>query len=210
MDRPTTSPVFSPAAGLYALKPRFVARLTRLADALASRRVHPDAITAAGLACSLLGGAALAASATHPVWLWAVPLLAFARILFNALDGLVARRTGQARPWGLVLNEVSDRVADVAFLGGLLFAAASPVLLGVALIAVLLASYVGVVAQAAGAPRQYGGPLGKADRMLWLSLAAVAVALTGDARVWSLLLAGFVAGALLTAVRRLEATHAAL
>ena len=32
----------------------------------------------------------------------------------HALDGLVARTLGLARPWGEVLNELSDRVADVA------------------------------------------------------------------------------------------------
>jgi ABC-type uncharacterized transport system permease subunit len=46
--------------------------------------------------------------------------------------------------------------------------------------------------------------------MLWLSLAAILVALTGDARVWTVLLAGLLIGALVTTGRRLQATHAAL
>lgn len=45
-------------------------------------------------------------------------MVSFLRLALNALDGLVARDLGPARPWGEVLNEVSDRLADLALFVG--------------------------------------------------------------------------------------------
>ena len=106
--------------GLYAVKPRFQDLLDGPADALVRWRVHPDVVTLAGLGCALLGGAALVAGLDQPTLLWLVPVLAASRLAFNALDGMVATRAGRARPWGKVLNEFCDRLADLAFLFPLL------------------------------------------------------------------------------------------
>src|SRR6266566_1431628 len=154
--------------GLYEIKPAFQNRLAGLADFLTARGVHPDVLTFAGLGCAVAGGAVLGAGmALHqPAWLWCVPLLVFARLAFNALDGMVAVRAGVARPWGKVLNEFCDRLADLAFLAPLLLVIGQNTLLVVAALCVmLLVSYLGVLAEAAGAARQYGGVMGKADRM---------------------------------------------
>src|SRR5205823_6487632 len=95
-------------AGLYAIKPRLQQVLDGPAELLVRRGIHPDVVTYSGVACGVLGGTALLAGA-----LWLVPLLALARLTFNALDGMVAVRSGLARPWGKVLNEFCDRLADV-------------------------------------------------------------------------------------------------
>jgi CDP-diacylglycerol--glycerol-3-phosphate 3-phosphatidyltransferase len=197
--------------GLYAAKPRFQRRLARLASWLAQRGVHPDVVTYAGLACAALGGAALAFGFEHTVWLWAVPVLAAARLTCNALDGMIATRAGLARPWGKVLNEVCDRLADLAFLAPLLLLPANsvPIVCG-ALLATLLVSYLGVLSEAAGAGREYGGCMGKADRMLWLGLAAAICAATGDLLVLQLLPVFLLVGALLTLAQRGGRIHAAL
>jgi phosphatidylglycerophosphate synthase len=47
--------------------------------------------------------------------------LAIGRLAANALDGLVARRTGLARPWGEVYNECCDRISDTLIFVGLAF-----------------------------------------------------------------------------------------
>src|SRR5262245_54222978 len=102
--------------GLYEIKPRFQRLLDGPADALVERRVHPDVLTLAGLGAAIVGGLALATGVEgQSTSLWAVPALATARLTFNALDGMVAVRSGLARPWGKVLNEFCDRLADLAF-----------------------------------------------------------------------------------------------
>lgn len=199
--------------GLYEIKPAFQARLAGLADRLTALGVHPDTLTFAGLGCGIAGGSLLAAGLMlhQPVLLAAVPLLAFMRLAFNALDGMVAVRAGLARAWGKVLNEFCDRLADLAFLAPLLFVPGmSATLVTAALCTTFLVSHLGVLAEAAGAPRQYGGVMGKADRMLWLGLATLATSATGSMLPLLLLPYALLIGGGLTLLERARRTHAAL
>src|SRR5919112_1857508 len=105
-------------AGIYLLKPAFQRSLGGIERWLIARRVHPDWLTGTALILPIGGGICLYL-APERVWLLGlVPVVAVVRTALNALDGLVARETGLARPWGEVLNELSDRVADVALIGG--------------------------------------------------------------------------------------------
>jgi CDP-diacylglycerol--glycerol-3-phosphate 3-phosphatidyltransferase len=159
--------------GIYQVKPAFQRSLRGAEDWLVARRVHPDTLTYAALALSLLGGLALCFAPTWPGLLLFVPFATLVRTALNALDGLVAQRTGLARPWGEVLNELCDRLADLALLGGLALAAGVNQLLGgLAIVVVLLSSYLAILCKAAGGPRLTGGPMGKADRMVLLAVAA--------------------------------------
>jgi CDP-diacylglycerol--glycerol-3-phosphate 3-phosphatidyltransferase len=197
--------------GLYDIKPRFQLLLDGPADALVERRVHPDVLTLAGFACAILGGLALVRGIDQPTALWAVPAFAVARLTFNALDGMVALRSGLARPWGKVLNEFCDRLADLAFFAPLfLVPNTNPIVVAAALLSVLLVSYLGVLAEAAGARREYGGVLGKADRMLWLGLATAFAATGGDFVLLRLLPAFLIVGSVVTLVQRGRRIHAAL
>ena len=197
--------------GIYAIKPRFQRSLGGAEDWLVARRVHPDVLTVAALLLSLVGGGLLYAAAWAPGLLLLLPLVALGRTALNALDGLVAKRTGLARPWGEVLNESCDRLADVALFGGLALAPTADGRLGAAtLVAVLLGSYLGVLSKAAGAPRQYAGVMGKADRMLYLALAAPVAGLAGRPEWLNAYLALVLVGALATIAQRWRRTYAAL
>jgi phosphatidylglycerophosphate synthase len=84
------------------------------AAARSVRGVPPDLLTAAGLIVAL--------AALVPAWLgggWAA--LAAAAVVVSALadslDGAVAVLSGRATRWGAVIDSVSDRVADLAYLG---------------------------------------------------------------------------------------------
>jgi phosphatidylglycerophosphate synthase len=213
MHSSTTRPARRLGLGLYDIKPAFQQRLAGLADGLTVFGVHPDVLTLAGLACALAGGAALAGglALNQPALLWCVPLFAVARLAFNALDGMVAVRAGVARAWGKVLNEFSDRLADLAFLAPLLLVPGmNALLVAGALCMTLLVSYLGVLAEAAGAGRQYGGVMGKADRMACLALATVATAATGSPLALQLLPYVLLCGGALTLVERGVRTHAVL
>ena len=159
--------------GIYAIKPAFQRALKPLEKQLLDSKVHPDLITGSALLISLAGAGALAL-AGQPGMLFLLcttPITAFVRTVLNALDGMVANRSGMARPWGEVLNEFSDRLSDTAIFLGLAFSRlGNPQLIMVTLISVLLSSYLGLLSKAAGGPRQYGGLLGKADRMVLLGL----------------------------------------
>jgi CDP-diacylglycerol--glycerol-3-phosphate 3-phosphatidyltransferase len=201
----------APLAGLYSIKPRFQLLLAPLAEGLARRRVDPDALTFAAVGFGVLGGLALSQSPRMPLLLWTIPPLVVARLGLNALDGMVATRRGVARPWGKVLNELCDRLADLAFFWPLLILPGiSPLWASAAIAAMLLVAFVGVLGEAAGGARQYGGSMGKADRMACLGIAATASALLASPIPLQLLPIVLVGGGLLTLVQRLERIHAAL
>jgi CDP-diacylglycerol--glycerol-3-phosphate 3-phosphatidyltransferase len=188
---------------LYAGKSGIVAKLDPIIGALAARGVAPDAITIAAVPVAALGGAALLVSPSAPMALLLVPFLAAARLILNLLDGALARRSGRSHPRGELLNELCDRLADIAFLAPVaVLPGANPVIVLLGVIGALLASYVGITTRAAGGERIYRGVLSKPGRMVLLSVAAVAAFVVGPvAWTWFGLL--LLLGAGLTLVERL-------
>ena len=143
-------------------------------DPLARRlqRVSPDALSWAALLSAAFAGLAFYLGGAVLLSLGA--LFAFLNALLDALDGKVAKLTGRASRRGDFLDHVLDRYADVLMLGGLALGPYCPVWLGLlAIVGVLLTSYMGTQAQAVGAGRDYGGILGRADRLVILVLAAL-------------------------------------
>lgn len=197
---------------LYAIKPRFRQALDGAATWLADRGTTPDQITTAGVVASLAGGAALAVGHRARGAYLAVPVLALARTAANALDGMVAERTGTARPAGELYNETADRVGDAAFLTGAgAVPGVPPALAAAGLAAAELASFVGVASRAAGGDRRYEGPMGKPDRMLVLGVAGLMAAIVRrPAAVVAPAVATIAAGSLATAANRYRAAAADL
>ena len=99
-------------------------------------------------------------------------VLILANSYLDALDGKIAKMAGKASTRGDFLDHVLDRYADVFMLGGIAFNAMYCHLeVGtLALLGVLLTSYMGTQAQAVGQGRAYGGVLGRADRLVLLFL----------------------------------------
>jgi CDP-diacylglycerol--glycerol-3-phosphate 3-phosphatidyltransferase len=119
-------------------------------------------------------------SPTVPEALLLVPLAAGVRLAINLVDGALARATDRSHPRGELLNEVSDRLADIALLGPVAFlpgAQRETVLLG--LTGAVLASFVGVASRAAGGARLYSGVLSKPGRMALLAVFAIAALALG-------------------------------
>lgn len=182
------------------MKPWFVGRLSLITRRLAERGTHPNTVTVAGVVAAALAAAGLVAGAlVHPLWWASVPLLGVLRLAANAIDGSLARSTGQSSARGEVLNEVGDRVGD-----GLMLAALGPTvgweLAGWAVASAFLVAFTGVLAQVVTGARESTGPMGKADRVMLLSVAApVAIA---DDRALALAGVLVVVGAALTVIRR--------
>jgi CDP-diacylglycerol--glycerol-3-phosphate 3-phosphatidyltransferase len=195
-------------AGIYLAKPAFQRSLRGIEDWLVLRRVHPDVLTYAALGLSMLGGAALYLAPERTWLLGTLPAVAVVRTALNALDGLVAKRTGVARPWGEVLNEFCDRLADVALIGAVALAAPSAHFLGACtVVLMLLNSYLGILSKAAGGPRQYAGPMGKADRMIALAIFSVLALFLPLGLVYNALLGLVLAGLVVTLVQRTRRTY---
>jgi len=152
--------------GLYSIKPRFQNLIKTLVQISIRRNIHPDLYTYGAVLASVLAVLSiwLGYNSSSVYLLLIFPLL-FIRILFNALDGLVARAQNVADPLGRVKNEFGDRVSDVIVISGLFFVPDINVHLVAAILALtLLSSYLGIL----GAKRIYAGIMAKADRMLLL------------------------------------------
>ncbi len=89
--------------------------------------------------------------------------------LFDALDGRVAKIIGKTSISGDFLDHTLDRYADIFIIGGIAFGPLSRLSLGfLALLGILMTSYMGTQAQAVGVGRNYGGVAGRADRLVLL------------------------------------------
>jgi archaetidylinositol phosphate synthase len=143
--------------------------LTPVAERLIG--VNPNMISWAGLITAFIAGLMMFLSPEH---LWLLPAGAATVLLsgyLDALDGKVAKLAGKASDKGDYLDHVFDRYADVFMIGGVAVSAwCDPYLGMLALVGVLLTSYMGTQAQAVGAPRLYAGLLGRADRVVLSTL----------------------------------------
>ncbi len=87
--------------------------------------------------------------------------------LFDAIDGKVARLRNIATKKGDLLDHVLDRYSDILIMLGFVFSVFAQISVGMlAIIGVLLTSYLGVQSQALGLKRNYSGILGRADRLV--------------------------------------------
>lgn len=129
--------------------------------------VNPNTISWLGLILALLSGILLYLSHDAHMLLILGAIVVLVSGYFDALDGKVAKLAGKASKRGDYLDHVFDRYADVFMIGGVALSAwCDPVLGALALVGVLLTSYMGTQAQAVGAPRLYAGLLGRADRVV--------------------------------------------
>lgn len=133
-------------------------------------RVSPNAISWMALVAAAIAGVSFYLGGAW-LLLLALVLIALSAYL-DALDGKVAKMFGKTSPRGDFIDHVFDRYADVFLLGGVAFNAAyCPLGVGaLAIIGVLLTSYMGTQAQAVGQGRRYAGILGRADRLVLLAL----------------------------------------
>ncbi len=110
-----------------------------VASLLVRLRVSPNVLTTLGTFCSIAGGIAFAFGRIH-LGGWIIGLCA----IFDVLDGVVARRTGQSTVFGAFYDSTLDRVADGAVLGGILyFFATDPAHKNAAFVALTLIGIIG-------------------------------------------------------------------
>ena len=103
-------------------------------------------------------------------FLYGAVLFVFLNGLFDAIDGKVAKLSNRTSKRGDFLDHAIDRFADVFIVGGLALSpwCRYPSIGLLAVVGMLLTSYMGTQAQAVGCKRNYSGLLGRADRLVLL------------------------------------------
>jgi len=167
--------------------------------------LSPDQVSVIAFLVAVGAAGAFAAGSTL---LYAVGALC---VLLNGwldiVDGALARHQGIASDGGDFLDHVLDRYADVAIIGGLTAGIGAYALGFAAVTGVLLTSYLGTQIQAVGIGREYGGLLGRADRLALIGIVGVVAAaysepIVAGLNAVGLLLALFAVVGHLTAVQR--------
>jgi len=194
---PARTTVTGMTSGLYALKPWYADALTGVRRALVRSGVSPNAVTLAGVGFGALAGVVLAVTPGPVVAAPLVGALLALRLAAANLDGAIARELGTSSRWGAVCNELGDRGAELAVLTGC-FALAPGWLVLAAMAATSAPSWVALAGAAAGATRINGGPVGKTERCLLITVLAALPAHAG------VLLAVIGIGSLATAGLRLR------
>jgi archaetidylinositol phosphate synthase len=156
---------------LESLRGRFQPYIARLARPY--RGWSPGTLSLLALLLAVAAGVlAFLVRYSTPYLFLGVALLVFFAGLFDVLDGEVARATGRSSVRGDFVDHVYDRYADVAILLGIALSSyANPFLALLALVSLLLVSYMGTQAQAVGQGRLYGGLLSRADRLVVIAVA---------------------------------------
>jgi phosphatidylglycerophosphate synthase len=149
-----------------------------LAAAAERTGISPNQLTLLSLAFAVAAFLFYFFSSSNASFLYLAALMSLLNAVADLADGALARRTGTADPKGDFLDHVVDRYADMLVLAGIVFAGYAPWSVGfLAVVGVLLTSYIGTQAQALHLGRYYGGMMGRADRMIVIFLATIANAI---------------------------------
>ncbi len=154
------------------------------------KHINPNTLTWIAFLCAVFAGVNF--------WIggfWGL-LFAFVFIalnaLFDALDGKIAKMTGKASKRGDFLDHVLDRYADIFIVGGIILSGIhNSVIALFALVGILMTSYLGTQAQAVGAGRDYGGMMGRADRLVILMLFTLIQLIASQTDFWRIGYGGY-------------------
>lgn len=129
--------------------------------------VNPNTISWLGLIVAAISGVLLYMSYDYRWLLIPAAVTVIVSGYFDALDGKVAKLAGKCSVKGDYLDHVFDRYADMFMIAAIALSGWCDTRIGLlAVMGVLLTSYMGTQAQAIGAKRLYDGLLGRADRVV--------------------------------------------
>ncbi len=148
-----------------ALSP-FVATAARLG-------LSPNGVSVVAFLLAVGAGGAFFGAGDEPMLYLAGALLVFLNGWLDLVDGALARELDVASRGGDVLDHVLDRYADIVIIVGLAGGVDRWALGLAAVTGVLMTSYLGTQAEAVNLDREYGGLLGRADRLVLVGLVGV-------------------------------------
>ncbi|MES3162468.1 MAG: CDP-alcohol phosphatidyltransferase family protein [Halorubrum sp.] len=179
--------------------------LTPWVSAAVKLGLSPDQVSLLAFVAALLAAGAFAVA--EPVSYVAGGVLVLLNGWLDLVDGALARERGTDSKGGDLLDHVLDRYADIAIIAGFTVGIDAYALGFLAVTGVLMTSYLGTQIQAVGIGREYGGLLGRADRLALMGAVGIVAAvypdpIVGDYSVVALLLVLFAAVGHLTALQR--------
>jgi archaetidylinositol phosphate synthase len=141
----------------------------------------PDGVSLIAFGFAGAAGAAFFLAGSDPAfdataWYLAGALFVFCNGWLDLVDGALARQQGVDSRGGDLLDHALDRYADIVVIAGLAAGVDRYALGFLAVTGVLMTSYMGTQIQAVGLGREYGGLVGRADRLALIGAVAVVAA----------------------------------
>ena len=135
--------------------------------------IHPNVLSFLSLIFAIVAGLFFYFSdpktELNSYFLYFAAIFVFLNGFFDAIDGKVAKLTKNTSEKGDFIDHAIDRYADVFMVGGLALSKWCDLRIGfLAIVGMLLTSYMGTQSQAIGHNREYSGLLGRADRLVLL------------------------------------------
>ncbi|WP_128906579.1 CDP-alcohol phosphatidyltransferase family protein [Halorubrum amylolyticum] len=167
--------------------------------------LSPDQVSVVAFAVAVAAAGAFAVG--EPVFYITGAVCVLLNGWLDLVDGALARHLEVSSDGGDLLDHALDRYADIAVIAGFTVGIEAYALGFAAVTGVLMTSYMGTQIQAVGIGREYGGLLGRADRLALMGVVGVVAAaysapIVAGLNVVGLLLALFAAVGHLTAVQR--------
>ncbi|WP_460865594.1 phosphatidylinositol phosphate synthase [Rhodococcus aerolatus] len=177
---------------------------------LLRRGLTPDGMTVIGTVLSVLAAVTLFPT-DH---LFVGTLLIWLFVMFDMLDGAMARVQGGGTAFGAVLDATGDRIADGAVFASLTwwaFTTAGSKPLAAALLVCLITSQVTSYAKARAEASGFAAPKGLVERPSRLIIILVGTGFTGLGVPWAVYLAAYLltVGSVFTVVQRVLAVRRA-
>lgn len=145
-----------------------------IANIFAKAGISPDVVSLISLIFAAMAGIFFYYSNGEPLLVLIAGIFVFLNSFLDAIDGAIARNLNIAGVKGDFLDHVIDRYSDVFIICGIFLGGHVDWKIGViAIVGVLLTSYLGTQAQALNIGRYYGGVMGRADRLILIILASV-------------------------------------
>lgn len=182
-----------------------------------SRSLSPEALSWASLGISMVAGGFLYGAYQRP-WLALVAAVVLAvRLTLDSLESMSQDEHPDRSPYSRMLSRLCDRLADVSLFLGLTFWPPDVMRLHLAMLAIvcmLIVSYVGELGRASGAANYRGGLLCQSHRVMLLMFFCVVHAVRPGATVggfstFEVMFALFIPLASLTLIQRMDVLPAA-
>jgi len=157
----------------------------RLAHSLG---LTPNKVSVIGIFFAVLSAVSYWQWESQPALLLVLaPLFLLVSGFCDALDGVLARRFGEATAFGGFLDSLLDRYTDAMVYAGIILGGLSDVRWGLlALIGSLLVSYCRARAEAAGVKMETVGLMERAERIIILVVASFLTLAWGEALQWGI------------------------
>ena len=145
-----------------------------MAKIFAKAGISPNAVSIISLIFAAMAGLYFYYADGNPKIVLIAGIFVFLNSFLDAMDGAMARHLKIACAKGDFLDHVIDRYSDVFIICGIFLGGHVDWKIGVvAIVGVLLTSYLGTQAQALNIGRYYGGVMGRADRLILIILASI-------------------------------------